>query len=90
MKLAEYIEKTDLEMINFSFLLIEDIDNKIKSKAFFYKNQISSYINDCVDHFLNTLHVKYSLQTIYKAEIHQMITPKLNKIYEKHCIFSCI
>jgi hypothetical protein len=90
MQLSEYIGETDLEMIHFSLSLIRDVDYKIKSKTFFYKNQVLSYINDCVEHFLTTLHVKCSLHTIYKAEIHQMINVKLKKIYERHCLLSCV
>jgi hypothetical protein len=90
MQLAEYIGKTDLEMIHFSLSLIKDIDYKIKSNKFYYKNQVLKYISERVDNFLDDLHVKCSLQTIYKAEIHQMINPKLLIIYEKHPLLSCI
>ncbi|MGM0875260.1 MAG: hypothetical protein ACQEWV_10730 [Bacillota bacterium] len=90
MQLAEYIGKTDLEIIHFSLSLIKDIDLKIKSKTFYYKNQVLTYINNCVDYFLNTLHVKCSLLSIYKAEIHQMINIKLKKVYAKHSLLSCV
>jgi hypothetical protein len=90
LNITEYIGKNDLEMIHFSLSLIKDIDYKITCKTFYYKNQVLKYINDCVDHFVHTLQVKCSLQTIYKAEIHQMIYPKLNNIYEKHRLLSCV
>jgi hypothetical protein len=90
MELTEYIGKTDREMIHFSLSLIKDIDYKINSKTFFYKNQVLNYINDRVDHFITTLHVKCSLQSVYKAEIHQMLNIKLKKIYEKHSLLSCV
>ena len=90
MQLVEYIGKTDFEMIHFSLTLMKDVDYKINSKAFFYKNQVVDYINDRLDFFMKTLHVKCSLQTIYKAEMRQMINPKLKKLYEKHHLFSCV
>ena len=69
MQLVEYIGKTNFDMIHFSLTLIKDVDYKMNSKAFFYKNQVVNYINDRLDYFIKTLHVKCSLQTIYKAEI---------------------
>lgn len=90
MQLVNYIELNELKMIHFSFSLIKEVDEKIKSKTFFYKNQISHYVNECVDHFLTSLHVKTSLQTVYKAEIHQLIKLKLKQIYQKYQLFTCV
>jgi hypothetical protein len=90
LNITEYIGKSDQEMIHFSFSLLKDIDHKISSKTFYYKNQVLRYINDCIDHFIHTLHVKCSLQNIYKAEIHQLIKRKLTDIYEKHHLLSCV
>ncbi|UHA58257.1 hypothetical protein KDJ21_015460 [Metabacillus litoralis] len=58
MQLADYIGKTDFDLIHFSISLAKEIDCKIKNKVFFYQNQVSSYINDRIDHFIHTLHVK--------------------------------
>ncbi|KKI88665.1 hypothetical protein WQ54_29540 [Bacillus sp. SA1-12] len=90
MQLTDYIGKSDLEIIHFVFSLIKEIDYKIKNKTFFYKNQVTHYINERVDHFINRLHVRCSLQKIYKAEIHHMITPKLKNIFERHSLLSCV
>ena len=90
MQLVDYIELNELKMIHFSFSLMKEVDEKVKSKTFFYKNQISHYVNDCVDHFLKSLQVKTSLHTIYKAEIHQLIRQKLNQIYQKYRLFTCV
>ncbi|WP_299093474.1 hypothetical protein [uncultured Metabacillus sp.] len=90
MQLADYIGKSDLEIIHFVFSLIKDIDYKIKNKTFFYKNQVIHYINEHVDHFISRLHVRCSLQRIYRAEIQQMITPKLKNIFERHPLLSCV
>ncbi len=90
MQLAEYIGKTEFDMIHFSLSLIKEIDYKINQKVFFYQNQVSSYINDQVERYIHTLHVKGSLQFIYKAEIHNMINPRLKILFEKHRLFQCL
>lgn len=90
MQLPDYIGKTDFEMIHFSLSLIKDVDYKMKTNTFFYKNQVIRYINEKIEHFLKSMHVTRSLRTICKAEIHQMITPKINKMYDKYCLFSCL
>ncbi|TXC93159.1 hypothetical protein FS935_02910 [Metabacillus litoralis] len=90
MQLIDYIGKNDFNMIYFSMSLLKDIDYKINSNILYYKNQVIHYIDSCIESFVETLHVKCSLQTIYKAEIYQLLTPKLNKLYEKHRLFSCL
>ncbi len=90
MRITDYIGKNEFEMIHFSLSLLKEIDFKIKQKDFFYQNQVSSYINDRVERFIHTLQVKVSLQSIYKAEIHKIIKPKLKMLFEKHCLFNCI
>ncbi|MBU7593159.1 hypothetical protein [Metabacillus halosaccharovorans] len=90
MQIADYIGRTEFDMIHFSLSLIKEIDYKIKQKVFFYQNQVSTFINDQVERFVHTLHVKGSLQYVYKAEIHKMITPKLKMLFEKHCLFHCV
>lgn len=90
MQLAEYIGKTDFEIIRFAYLLIQDIEMKIKNKAFFYKNQIVTYINKQIDYFLLTLLDRDALLNIYKTEIHQILEPKLKEIYKKYRLFYCL
>ncbi|PMC39214.1 hypothetical protein CJ195_04585 [Bacillus sp. UMB0899] len=90
MHLSDYIGKTEYDMIHFSLSLIKEIDSKIKQNIFFYQNQVSTYINDQVEHYIHTLHVKSSLQFIYKAEIHNMINPKLKILFEKHRLLQCL
>lgn len=90
MKLADYIGKTDFDMIHFSISLIKEVDYKIKNKVFFYQNQVSNYINAQIEHFINKLSVKGSLQFLYRAEIYKMLKPKLNKLFEQYCLLSCV
>ena len=90
MQIADYIGKTEFDMIYFSLSLIKEIDDKIKEKIFFYQNQVSTYINDQVEKYIRTLHVKGSLQFIYKVEIHNIINPKLKMLFEKHSLFHCL
>ncbi|WP_226666677.1 hypothetical protein [Metabacillus litoralis] len=90
MQLIDYIGKHDFNMIHFSLTLIKDIDYKINSNILYYKNQVLHYIEDRIENYLEALHVKCSLQTIYKAEIYHFLHPKLNKLYEKHQLFSCL
>lgn len=90
MKLADYIGKTDFDLIHFSISLAKEIDCKIKNKVFFYQNQVSNYINDKIDHFIHTLHVKSALEFIYKVEILKILKPKLDLLFEKHRLLSCV
>ncbi|MFD2214392.1 hypothetical protein [Metabacillus endolithicus] len=90
MQLADYIGKTDFDLIHFSITLAKEIDCKIKNKVFFYQNQVSNYINDKIDHFIHTLHVKSALEFIYKVEILKMLKPKLDLLFEKHRLLSCV
>lgn len=90
MQLADYIGKTDFDLIHFSISLAKEIDCKIKNKVFFYQNQVSNYINDKIDHFIHTLHVKSALEFIYKVEILKMLKPKLDLLFEKHRLLSCV
>ncbi|MDQ0228904.1 hypothetical protein [Metabacillus malikii] len=90
MQLAEYMDKIDYKMIRFSFMLISEIEQKLKNKTFFYKNQILTYINDQVERFLSSLQVRCSLVKVYKTEIYKLIKPRLNKIYQKHKLYYCI
>lgn len=90
MQIADYIGKTEFDMIHFSLSLIKEIDVKINQKIFFYQNQVSTYINDQVEQYIHTLHVKRSLQFLFKAEIHKIIKPKLKMLFEKHSLFHCI
>lgn len=90
MHLEDYIGKTDFDLIHFSISLAKEIDCKIKNKVFFYQNQVSNYINDKIDHFIHTLHVKSALEFIYKVEILKMLKPKLDLLFEKHRLLSCV
>jgi hypothetical protein len=90
MKLADYIGKTDFDLIHFSISLAKEIDCKIKNKVFFYQNQVSSYINDRIEHFIHSLRVKSALEFIYRVEILKMLKPKLDLLFEKHRLLSCV
>lgn len=67
MKIQDFISQQDYILIQFSFSLIRDVEQKIHKKHLIYENQVKSYVSNKVEEFIIQLGVKLSLQSIYKA-----------------------
>ncbi|MGG3891638.1 hypothetical protein [Metabacillus fastidiosus] len=90
MTFADYIGKTEYDIIHFTFSLVNDIDKKLQNKKLFYKNQVIHYVEKQIKLYVTSLSLKKSLETIYIAEIEQLLNRKLNKLFEKHSVLRCI
>lgn len=90
MKIQDFISQQDYILIQFSFSLIRDVEQKIHKKHLIYENQVKSYVSNKVEEFIIQLGVKLSLQSIYKAELLLLMKQHLNSMMKRTCLLKCV
>lgn len=90
MKIQDFISQQDYKLIQFSFSLIRDVEQKIHKKHLIYENQVKSYVSNKVEEFIIQLDVKRSLQSIYKAELVLLMKQHLNGMLKRNCLLKCV
>ena len=89
MDLAEYCGSTEFSILQFIFLITDDIKEKIDQKKLFYKEQVVRYITQQTDCFFRKFTLNQALLQTYKYEVFNTIMFKLKNILKKHIIFQC-
>jgi hypothetical protein len=89
MDLSEYCGNTEFSIIQFTFLITDDIKEKIDQKKLFYKEQVVRYITQQTDSFFRKFTLNQALLQTYKYEVFNTIMFKLKNILKKHIIFQC-
>ncbi len=90
MHLNEFIEEKERRIISFTYFLVKEIEGKVQSKVFFYKEQIDRYIEKQTDIFLTTITAKHSLKSLYKHQIQSNVQFKLKYLLNYQSLLSCI
>ena len=89
MNISEYCGNTEFSILQFTFLMTDDIKEKIKQKKLFYKEQVIRYITQQIDLFFRNFTLSRALVQTYKYEVFNTILFKLRNTLEKHIIFQC-
>ena len=90
MHLNNFIEEKERRIISFTYFLVKEIEGKVQSKVFFYKEQIDRYIEKQIDIFLTTITAKHSLKSLYKYQIQSNVQFKLKYLLNYQVLLSCI
>ncbi|WP_394232335.1 hypothetical protein [Niallia oryzisoli] len=90
MKIAEYCGNFELSIIQFIYSLTDEVNEKIKKRKLFYKEQIIRYIQKCIDSFFIQHNLKAALLQAYKNDVFNTIMFKLKNILKENHIFQCI
>jgi hypothetical protein len=88
--LIEYCGKTEYSIIQFTFSIIDDIQEKINQKKFIYKDQIIRYINQRIDYYFKHFTLKHALLQTYKNEVFNSVMFKLKTTIKENIIFKCV
>lgn len=90
MHIVEFCGHFEVSMIQFIYSLTEDVNEKIKKRKLFYKEQIIRYIQKQIDLFFMKYTFKKALLQSYKNDVYNTIMFKLNNILKENHILQCI
>ncbi|WP_243385115.1 hypothetical protein [Bacillus kexueae] len=90
MDIKNYMEEIEYKLIHFSYELTTDIHQKIKTKVFYYQNQIETYVSKQIKWFINGLAIKPALKYVYTVQLSQLVQNKMKDIYQKHVLLKSI
>jgi hypothetical protein len=88
MNIYNFVREDEYALISFSFDLIQEVERKIHSQTFFYKEQIDKFLEKKVNLFLSTISVKKSLKNVYRQQILMNVYFKLKNLINKNIHFS--
>ncbi|WP_077213526.1 hypothetical protein [Bacillus dakarensis] len=90
MGIGEFCGELEFSILQFTFSLCDDINEKIKQKKLFYKEQIDRYVHKRIDIFFTGNTLKKGLLQIYKSEMYNTIMFKLRQMLKEYKILQCL
>jgi hypothetical protein len=89
MKIKSILPEIDAKILNFSFTLLNEIEQNIHTKIFYYENQATSFVKQQVSLYLDQLQLNGALKIVYKAEMMHFFKSKLTELFKKYTLFKC-
>lgn len=90
MRIQDFMLHPDYELVQFSFSLVRDVEQKLRSKHLFYENQVKNYVKDQINAFIIKMNVKKALSTVYKAELHMLVKHRLDALTQRYSLLKCV
>ncbi|WP_100330707.1 hypothetical protein [Bacillus xiapuensis] len=90
MTVAEFCGSINYSVAQFSVQLSKEVEEKIRRRTLFYREQIIRYIKQRIDQFTNTMQLSPAILSVYRREILHHVLFKVKPIMNKYHVFQVI